>query len=71
MGSISRKAFRRVKSSPFFQHSHILGKCSSLVVVLFMLGHVLVTSQVTYNFGQVDIQRIGPQNKVALPETKS
>ena len=36
-----------------------------------MLGYVLVTSIVTYNFGQDDIQRVWPQTKVALPETKS
>ena len=36
-----------------------------------MLDYVFVTSKVTYNSGQDDIQRIGPQNKEALPETKS
>ena len=35
-----------------------------------MLSYVCVTSKVTYNFCQDDIQRIGPHNKEALPETK-
>ena len=37
----------------------------------YLVFFQLTKSKVTYNFGQDDILRIGPQNKVALPETKS
>ena len=37
----------------------------------YLVFFQLTKSKVTYNFGQDDILRIWPQNKVALPETKS